>query len=568
MRPIALLALVCALAARANAQCPTWLPELGGALAPDGALHALLVHDDDGPGPLPPALYVGGDFNQIGGIVTGCVARWDGQAWSAVGPLQPSLSTRAQHLAFYDEDGPGPLPPRLFASGSFEGLWPGSTLARFDGTQWISIQIGDPDAALVVADLDGPGPDPESLWVAGQYLASWNGSVLAPRGGFYPGASVAHANDACLFDPDGPGPQPARLVFTGSFTSVGVQPNPVPAQGLASYDGTNWSAFGGALDFPALFVLPVGQSLATRVDPQTLLPELVVAGRFAGAGGVPAPGIVRWEAGSFSALGGGIDLASGESVRALRYFDADGPGPIPEQLFAGGQFLVAGGLPVQNVARFDGTAWADAEGGVSGLVSAFAPFDADGPGPQPTALFTGGAFESANKLPSPGLARYTDHGCTLTFCAGDGTLPTACPCANNGAAGHGCGNSQDPAGGLLLFSGLAIAGTLHLDAMQMPFDTVCIFVQASGQHAAGVLLGDGVSCLGGQLLRLAVKQAFFGATGYPENELPIAQRSAQLGDPLHFGDVRLYQVVYRDGAPGFCNPAASYNITNGVRVSW
>lgn len=568
MKPIAPFLFVSALSSAAAAQCPTWRPELSGALAPDGEIRALLVHDDDGPGPLPPALYVAGDFEQIGGVLTGCIARWDGVAWTSVGLLPPAPMTRAAHLAFYDEDGPGPQPAHLYASGAFPGLFPSSTQARFDGQQWLPLPVSDLDAALLVADLDGPGPQPERLYIAGQFLAAWDGANLSSLGGFYPMSSIAHANDLCVFDPDGPGPQLPRLVITGYFTGVGLPGALVQAMALAAFDGTTWSEFEGGLDFPAPLMLPEGQTLCVRAQPASGAPELVVGGRFAGANGLAALDVAAWSNGAWSALGAGIPLNPGQNVRALLDFDVDGAGPAPRELYAAGQFFAAGAVSAANIARWDGSAWSAIDGGLGGRVNALAAFDADAAGPEPVSLFPAGYFDSVNGIPSHKLARYTDRGCNALVCAGDGSLATGCPCNNLGAAGHGCANSQEASGGLLAYGGWTVAGTLHLDASQLPLDTTCVFVQAAGFAPNGALLGDGVSCLSGTLRRIAAKQTFFGAAVYPENETPIAQRSAQLGDPLGFGAVRYYQAIYRDGNPAFCASGASYNLTNGLRIVW
>lgn len=87
------------------------------------------------------------------------------------------------------------------------------------------------------------------------------------------------------------------------------------------------------------------------------------------------------------------------AVGALGVFD-DGSGPA---LYAGGSFSTAGGVTVNHVAKWDGTAWSALGGpggiGTSGSVGAIAVYD-DGGGPD---LYAGGDFlmaggVSANRI--------------------------------------------------------------------------------------------------------------------------------------------------------------------------
>jgi hypothetical protein len=104
------------------------------------------------------------------------------------------------------------------------------------------------------------------------------------------------------------------------------------------------------------------------------------------AGGGPVAHIARWDGTAWSEPGGGLAGSIWLSVDDLVVFD-DGSGPA---LFAGGVFSSAGGVTVQNVAKWDGSAWSavgtglgDDEYGVSDLVV----FD-DGSGPALCAAWT------------------------------------------------------------------------------------------------------------------------------------------------------------------------------------
>ena len=156
-------------------------------------------------------------------------------------------------------------------------------------------------------------------------------------------------------------------------------------------------------------------------------------------------------------------------------------------------------------------------------------------------------------------------------CFGDGSLSTACPCANNGFTGRGCENSSGTGGALLTANGAVNPDTVVLTASNELAHAPSIFLQGSTGNASGIVYGDGVRCSNGTLMRLYTKNAVSGTVIAPTaGEPSIRTRSAALGDPISTGQTRTYQVYYRDPAAGFC-PAPNgdtWNITNAVRVSW
>ena len=159
----------------------------------------------------------------------------------------------------------------------------------------------------------------------------------------------------------------------------------------------------------------------------------------------------------------------------------------------------------------------------------------------------------------------------VPFCFGDGT-GTACPCGNSGLAGRGCENSSTTGGALLAGSGqpLLSADTLQLSASAERPTALSVFWQGDAE-TGGSVFGDGVACLGGQLKRLYTHPAVGGAVTAPlGTDLPVAARSAALGNPIAPGTVRVYHVFYRDPSASFC-PApfgSTLNTTNGLRVLW
>jgi hypothetical protein len=157
------------------------------------------------------------------------------------------------------------------------------------------------------------------------------------------------------------------------------------------------------------------------------------------------------------------------------------------------------------------------------------------------------------------------------FCFGDGTGPVACPCNNTGAAGHGCANSQNPAGALLAAAGTTSPDTLTLTSSGQIPGAYSILLQGSVDLAAPLSFGDGLRCIGGQLSRLYLDAGSGGVVVFPPTgALTISAQSALKGDPLAPGSMRSYQVYSRDSNGSFCpTPTGDgWNVSNAQRVIW
>src|SRR5438093_3680349 len=80
--------------------------------------------------------------------------------------------------------------------------------------------------------------------------------------------------------------QGANVYVGGGFTQIAG----VPANNIAKWDGTNWSALGGGLD-------GVVSALAAHGG------DLYVGGSFESAGGIAATNVARWNGSGWSAVG-------------------------------------------------------------------------------------------------------------------------------------------------------------------------------------------------------------------------------------------------------------------------
>ncbi|MCI0364017.1 MAG: hypothetical protein L0Y44_14225 [Phycisphaerales bacterium] len=334
---------------------------------------------DDGSGP---ALIVGGEFTNAGGVPVSRVAKWTGTSWQPFGTNLPFASVLA--LAVFD-DGNG---PKLYAGGS--GASP--TLVRWTGSQWQGVPnapnswIGE----LAVYDA-GDGPE---LYVSGafvffptvdgptDYIARWNGQVWRSVGD----GLVGVVQEFAPFD-DGSGP---ALFAVGAFGFFGSGASTI---GFGKFDGQAWSGAGGGFDGGAVYALKLhddgsGPALYAGGDFH------VAGGTSIPAGGIAASRIARWNGQQWSTLSSGMNHA----VNALMVFDEDGDGSNPPALFAAGDFTIAGGQPASRIAKWNGTSWSALGGGLDGSARIMAL------SPDAQSLYVGGDFTIADSQPAGRIA--------------------------------------------------------------------------------------------------------------------------------------------------------------------
>lgn len=317
-----------------------------------GGVFALTTFDD-GSGP---AMFAAGTFEAAGTAAAGRIARWNGvtNAWSSLGAGVGAAGPDGSHvsaLTTFDPDGAGPLPRCLVAAGTFTTMDAihANHVASWDGTAWSPLGAGTdrPIFALAVYDDDGAGPRAPALYAGGVFEHA--GGALARSIARWNGSSWEQLSSgvagpvSCLavFDPDGAGPARDELVVGGFFESAGA----VSAARIARWNGVAWQALGGGVTSSAS---RAAVNALTVLDPDGLGPAraaLMVGGSFTIAGGVPANGIARWNGSSFAGLGTGISaIGSFPNVRALGAFDEDGAGPLPTFLYVAGLFKSAGGI--------------------------------------------------------------------------------------------------------------------------------------------------------------------------------------------------------------------------------
>ncbi|MCE2925446.1 MAG: hypothetical protein LW822_08340, partial [Phycisphaeraceae bacterium] len=229
---------------------------------------------------------------------------------------------------------------------------------------------------------------------AANRVALWNGSAWSALG-----AGINGSVNALAVLPNG------DAVAGGDFSTAGG----VSASNIARWNGTSWSALGTGIDGPvyALAVMPNG--------------DLIAGGAFTTAGGVQANSIARWDGLSWSALGAGIE----GSVYALAVL------PVSGSIVAGGFIASAGGLPVNYVARWDGSLWSPLGVGTNRFILALTSVRTPGGGED---LYAGGFFTQAGGMPANYIARWNGTAWSALG-TGTGYVVTALGVLPDGAGG-------------------------------------------------------------------------------------------------------------------------------------
>ncbi|HLP85348.1 MAG TPA: hypothetical protein VK157_13445 [Phycisphaerales bacterium] len=206
-------------------------------------------------------------------------------------------------------------------------------------------------------------------------IARWNGIGWSPVGNGILGSvnAVAIASNG-------------DIIAAGDFLSA----SGTAANNIARWNGVNWLPLAGGL--------PNGEVYALAILPDG---SVVAAGWFDTGGATPLRSIARWNGSAWASMGTGISNGPSQGfVAALRV--------LPNgNLVAAGLFDNAGGVNVNNIARWDGSTWRAMEEGVAGgtpllLAPSVAALTIDAGG----TLVAGGSFFTAGGEPSAYFARW------------------------------------------------------------------------------------------------------------------------------------------------------------------
>lgn len=322
-------------------------------------------YDRDGPdGPASPVLVALGSFVEPNGVTVFNIAQWNGQVWETLGA---GLDYWALAAAPFDPDGSGPQGTLLVVAGLFSeaGAQPAQGLATWDGTRWRPINTGSRPHVLTMDtyDEDGPGPLPARLFLGGVFdeiggvamtdIARWDGTKFTAVGGGMGGWFAPNVDQLEVHD-DGTGP---RLYATGAFREAGG----VPAGGVASWDGTRWRGVGQGFTRGPTGYGTSAYSLASFDG------ALYAASGFSQADGGGPVSLAKWDGADWT----GEPLNPGEGIEGEVYAFARFPMQGKERVFALGDFMIAGKRIAGCIAWWDGAAWHPLPHDIEGHAFAF-----------------------------------------------------------------------------------------------------------------------------------------------------------------------------------------------------
>ncbi|MCA9727762.1 MAG: T9SS type A sorting domain-containing protein [Candidatus Eisenbacteria bacterium] len=297
----------------------------------DGPIRTLQLHGT--------TLYAGGDFFSFGGYSPG-IARLGNWGWSTVGGGLPEVDWGDMIFNNTDHVSVRAMATwhnRLVVGGSFYGLAHNNILAWNSlGNTWEGIGSSSycqPDAlhgtVEALASYNG------LLYMGGNFTfdcdvtdeySSKNLVALVYSGDIHIVGELSPEADSTVYALqtfDG------ELYAGGKFTTIGS----VSANGIAKYDGTDWSALGDGIE-------PSGGNAvyALAVDP-TGEERLYIGGHFDEVDGASAYGMASWTGSAFETLpwGDGIRNSDGSVGYVYSFRDFD------DELVIGGSFATAGG---------------------------------------------------------------------------------------------------------------------------------------------------------------------------------------------------------------------------------
>ena len=346
-----------------------------------GTNGAVLALTDTGTGWI-----AGGAFTTIGGVAANGIARRSGTTWV---PLASGLGGGAGLVAALATLANGDV----LAGGQFTsaGGVPANHIARWDGTVWHALGAGTNGSVssitvLPSGDVVVGGSFTQAGGASANRIARWNGTSWAPLG-----TGTDNTVMSLLALPNG------DLIAGGAFFVAGgvVRPR------IARWDGTTWSSFAS-----------VGMDGIVYALHRLSDGSIVAGGNFSTAGGIAAHRIARWDGSAWGPLGSGTTSTTTSAVISLA--------SMPNgDLIAGGRFDFAGGIPVDSVARWNGTNWAPLGAAANAFVHAMLSRPAG-------ELVVGGDFANTYVSTCPATATTQGLGCASS--GGTNTLTaTALP---------------------------------------------------------------------------------------------------------------------------------------------
>jgi hypothetical protein len=395
----------------AAAAADTWDSQFGLLGFPndptDGTIYDLVVIGED--------LYAVGAFTTIGGVSAQCIARWDGSNWHNVGsatfgytPLPPVITTVIG------------TPDSLIVVGQFNTVnGSPARLAVWDGASW----TGHDSNLLQTQWLYSLASDGANVYIAlSTGVVRWDGTTFTQIGTIS-GVSNLSVWDLIWYN--------GGLAASGHFYTV----NGVNVTLAAFWDGATWTNLNPGVMAGELFehngllyacgsdnninirFLQNGQwydavsdnaycaLIGAPTDAMFFNDKLyrtMVCGSTV-PGGVPVNGVCKWTGSAWDNMDGG--LSAGATAGPLAEYQG--------KLVVGGEFTAAGGMPTPNhLAMWDGDRWyANAP---DKRVRALAVSGSD--------VYLGGDFIQAYDTPASHVVRWDGTGWSALGSGANGTV--------------------------------------------------------------------------------------------------------------------------------------------------
>ena len=214
-------------------------------------------------------------------------------------------------------------------------------------------------------------------------------------------------------------------VYDGKLYAGGFATNGIVTE-LGSWDGVQWDTLGAGIK---LYDIPSVNSMIVYNG------KLIVGGFYTAVGNItPTNSIGAWNGSKWSAIGSGV-RANGYpgTVNAMAVYNGE--------LYVGGSFDSAGGIPVNNIAKWNGTSWSDVGGGINKLITASAGYSISAMAIYNGALYVGGFFDSAGGKVAHNIAEWNGsawltlgngiHNGTLTISSEEGDYWVSALCVYN-----------------------------------------------------------------------------------------------------------------------------------------
>jgi len=198
-------------------------------------------------------------------------------------------------------------------------------------------------------------------------MAQWNGSNWSAPGI----GTIGYISAMVVYN--------GNLYVGGQFDSIGG----IAANSVAMWNGSVWSPVGKGFKSAqwGVYAMAIYNG------------ELYAGGAFDSADSKSIYGISKWNGTTWSAVGSGIYAADEEDgVFSLAVYNGE--------LYAGGGFDSAGGVPVKEIAKWNGTNWSDVGHSMNdgGAVSTLAVYNGN--------LYAGGMFDTAGGVPANRVAMW------------------------------------------------------------------------------------------------------------------------------------------------------------------